>query len=184
MIKGVRVLLRPVGDGDWQTIEEWGRSREALWGEFQRFQMDHLPKLRGALQQTGMLTRESGLLLVESLDNQQVVGFVRYTLLPFPDADFAYPEIGFGIPAISARGQGYALEAVHLLVDYPLAGYSTERVAAFTDAENLPAQGLLEKLGFSREGTLRRASFRDGRWRDMVIYAILRKEWEPERARA
>jgi RimJ/RimL family protein N-acetyltransferase len=68
---------------------------------------------------------------------------------------------------------------VGLLVEYLLSGYPTERVAAFTDIENAPAQRLLERLGFQREGVLRRATFRDGRWRDLAIYGILREEWEP-----
>ena len=179
MIEGERVLLRPIQDEDWQLIETWGRNRDALWGPYQRFQLDHLPALRKAYSQTGLLSRESGLLLIEVLEEQRVVGFVRYTLLQFPDADLLYPEIGFGIPEASARGKGFASEGVDLLVDYLLSGYPTERVAAFTDIENAPAQRLLERLGFQREGVLRRATFRDGRWRDLAIYGILREEWEP-----
>jgi RimJ/RimL family protein N-acetyltransferase len=177
MIKGIRVLLRPVRDEDWQIIEEWGRSREALWGAFQRFQLDHLPQLREVYHQTGLLKRESGLLLVETIEDQRVVGFVRYTLVQFPDADFPYPDIGFGIPEVSERGKGFAKEAVALLVEYLFSGYPTKRVAACTDAENVPAQRVLERLGFQREGVLRRASFRDGRWCDIAVYSILRDEW-------
>jgi hypothetical protein len=34
----------------------------------------------------------------------------------------------------------------------------------------------LERAGFTREGVLRRAAFRDGAYRDMVLYSILRDE--------
>jgi ribosomal-protein-alanine N-acetyltransferase len=183
MIKGTRVVLRPIQDKDWQIFDAWGQSREGLWGQYQRHQMDHLPLLRAAYHQTGLLGRESGFLLIETLKEQRVVGFVRYTLLQFPDADCPYPEIGFGIPEMEARGKGYAGEAVGLLVEYLLAGYPAERVAAFTDAENTPAQRLLEGLGFRREGNLRRASFRDGRWCDMMVYGVLRDEWESGKTR-
>jgi RimJ/RimL family protein N-acetyltransferase len=183
MIKGTRLLLRPIRDADWQTIEEWGHNRDALWGQFQRFQIDHLPLLHEAYHQTGLLTRESGFLLIEALEEQRVVGFVRYTLVQFPDADFPYPEIGFGVPEASARGKGFAKEAVGLLVDYLLSGYAAERVAAFTDVENVPAQRVLEGLGFQREGVLRNASFRDGRWCDIALYGILREERKLVRAR-
>jgi len=109
-----------------------------------------------------------------------VVGFVRYTLMQFPDADFPQPEIGFGITEVSARKQGLAQEAVGLLVAYLFGGYAAERISAVTDAENRPAQRLLEALGFRREGVLRRASFRDGRWCDMAIYGLVRGEWKPQ----
>ena len=176
MIKGTLVLLRPVQDQDWPVIEEWGHNREALWGAFQRFQLDHLPLLRQAYQQTGLVQRESGLLLVETLDAQQVIGFVRYTRVPYPDADAPCLEIGFGIAVASARGKGYAKEAVGLLVDYLFSGYPGERIVAFTDTENLPAQRVMESIGFQREGVLRRAMFRDGQWHDTAIYGILRHE--------
>jgi RimJ/RimL family protein N-acetyltransferase len=176
VIKGTRILLRPIRDEDWPKFEEWGKSRDALWGPFQRFQMDHVPLLGEAYQQTGLLKRESGVLLIETIKDQQVVGYVRYTLLNLPDADLPYPEIGFGIPEVNARGEGYAQEGVRLLVEYLFMGYPVERVAAFTDDENKPAQRAMERVGFQREGVLRRALFRDGQWRDIAIYGILRHE--------
>jgi RimJ/RimL family protein N-acetyltransferase len=178
MLRGTQILLRPLQDDDWPILDGWGQDREALWGRFQRHQMDHLPLLHAAYEQSGLLGRESGFLLVETRKGQNVVGFVRYTLLQFPDADCPYPEIGFGIPVTEARGKGYAKEAVGLLVEYLLSGYPVERVASFTDVENTPAQRVLAGLGFQRAGVLRRVSFRDGRWCDMAVYGILREEWE------
>lgn len=180
MIRGKRVVLRPIQDQDWGLFEQWTQSREAFWGPFQRFQMDHITQLRQAYRESKLLTREVGFLLIETIEDHQVVGFVRYTLLPFPDADIPYPEIGFGIPETGARGKGYAQEAIELLLGYLFGGYPTERIAAFTDVENLPAQRVLENTGFQQEGTLRRASFRDGQWRDIAIYSVLRVEWEQQ----
>ena len=178
LIRGSHVLLRPLRDEDWLKIEEWGRSREALWGPFQRFQLDHLPMLRDVYKQTGLLKRDSGFLIIETTEDHKTVGFVRYTLLRFPDADIAYPEIGVGVPEKTDRGKGYAREATELLVDYLFSGYPTERIAAFTDTENAPAQRILEKLGFMKEGVLRRSMFRDGRWTDIAVYAVLRNKWK------
>ncbi len=177
MLKGNRVSLRPIRDEDWHKFEEWGNSRDALWGPFQRFQMDHLPLLREAFQQTGLLKRESGVLLIETTKDQRVVGYARYTMLELPDADLPYPEIGFGIPEVNAQGKGYAREGVRLLVEYLFMGYPVERVAAFTDNENKPAQRVMERVGFQREGVLRQAMFRDGQWRDIAIYSVLRQEF-------
>jgi len=178
MIKGKNVLLRQIRDEDWPVIEDWGKSREALWGPYQRFQMDHLPLLWEAFQKTGLLSREGGILLIESIEAQSVVGFVRYSMLPVPDSDHPYPEIGFGIPEIDARGKGYGKEGVGMLVEYLFSGYPTERIAAFTDIENEPAQRLLENLGFHREGVIRNGSFRDGDWHDIALYGVLRREFK------
>jgi|GEM_PF-660075 len=176
MIKGSLIVLRPVRDQDWPVIEAWGHDREALWGAFQRHQLDHLPLLRQAYQHSELLRREGGLLLVETLDAGQAVGFVRYSFIAYPDADFPCPEIGFGIPDVAARGKGYAREAVCLLTDYLFSGYAAERIVAFTDIDNLPAQRVMGGAGFQREGVLRRAMFRDGRWRDVAVYGVVRGE--------
>jgi RimJ/RimL family protein N-acetyltransferase len=176
MIKGSNVLLRPIQDEDWSTIEAWGKDQNALWGPFQRFQLDHVPQLRQAYQKMGLLTRETGFLLIVIIETQEIIGFVRYTLISFPDADTPYPEIGFGIPEISARGRGFANEAVKLLIDYLFAGYPAERIVAFTDEKNMPAQRVLEKNRFQREGRLRRSMFRSGEWYDTLIYSLLRQE--------
>ena len=176
MIKGANIVLRPVQDEDWARIEEWGKDPNALWGSFQRFQLDHIPQLRQAFQQMRLLSRDSSFLLIETIQEKEMIGYVRYTSIPYPDADLPYPEIGFGIPEINAQGKGYAKEAVKLLVDYLFSGYPVERIMAFTDQENMPAQRVLEKNGFQREGKLRRSMFRGGKWRDILIYGILRQE--------
>jgi len=183
MINGKNVLLRPIQDEDWPTIEAWGKDQNALWGPFQRFQLDHVPQLRQAYQKMGLLTRQAGFLLVETIHDHKIIGFVRYTLIPYPDADTPYPEIGFGIPEISAQGKGHAREAVDLLVEYLFAGYPVERIVAFTDAENIPAQRVLEKSGFQQEGRLRRSMFRAGQWCDILIYSVLRQEVQSEKSR-
>ena len=40
--------------------------------------------------------------------------------------------------------------------------------------ENLAEQRALERAGFTREGGLRHAQFRDGEFRDLVLYSRLR----------
>ena len=135
--------------------------------------------IQTATAATNRLSRSAGWMLVELLADQRVIGFVRYTLTSFPDSDLPHPEIGFGLWDPAARGQGLAAEAVGLLIEYLLAGYPAERISAVTDVENLPAQHLLEGLDFRREGIIRRAMFRDGRWCDLALYGLLRDEWHP-----
>ena len=99
-------------------------------------------------------------------------------MLAFPDADHPYPEIGFGIPEVSARRKGYGAEGVKLLVAYIFSGYPTERIVTLTDIENNPAQSILENLGFQREGIIRKGLFRDCEWHDIAMYGILRDEFK------
>lgn len=178
MIKGTRIQLRPMGDDDLSLFKKWAQNKESLWGPFQRFQIDHIPDLIKVYKQKGLLSRESGILLIESLEDQQVIGFVRYTLNALPDAAYPHPEIGFGISDLKSRNKGFGKEAVGLLVDYLFSSYNTERLTAFTDVENNPSKKLLERIGFQSEGVLRRAYFRGGNWHDMTIYGLLREDWK------
>ena len=176
MIQGARIALRPVRHEDWPVIESWGRSRDTLWGPYQRFQLDHVPLLRDAYDRTHLLSRDMAFVLIETTEDHSVVGFVRYILLRFPDADIPYPEIGLGLVQ-DARGKGYATDAARALIEYLFCGYPTEKIAAFTDVENWASRRLLERLSFRKEGALRRATFRDGRRCGIGMYKLLRGDW-------
>jgi RimJ/RimL family protein N-acetyltransferase len=53
---------------------------------------------------------------------------------------------------------------------------TVHRLCANTEADNAAEQRALEKCGFRREGVLRQAGFRGGRWRDVVVYGRLRDD--------
>ena len=74
------------------------------------------------------------------------------------------------------RGRGYGSHAQRLLVDYLFAMTPVNRIQANTRADNLAEQRALAKAGFTLEGTLRGAQFKDGAWRDMMLFSILRAD--------
>jgi RimJ/RimL family protein N-acetyltransferase len=75
-----------------------------------------------------------------------------------------------------ARGQDVGTEAQRQLVHYLFANTTVVRIEADTEADNIPEQRALEKVGFTREGVLRSIALRDGQCRDGVRYSILRGE--------
>jgi [ribosomal protein S5]-alanine N-acetyltransferase len=74
------------------------------------------------------------------------------------------------------RGQGLGTAAQRLLVDLLFRSTTVHRLEAGTDVDNLAEQKALERVGFIQEGVLRQVAFRDGAWRDAVIYALLRDD--------
>jgi RimJ/RimL family protein N-acetyltransferase len=50
------------------------------------------------------------------------------------------------------------------------------RIEADTEVDNIAEQRALEKAGFTREGVMRGAGWRDGEYRDGVTYSILRTD--------
>ncbi|WP_436520765.1 GNAT family N-acetyltransferase [Actinoplanes sp. HUAS TT8] len=74
------------------------------------------------------------------------------------------------------RGQGIGTAAQQLLVTYLFATDAVGRIEAHTDVDNHAEQRALEKCGFTREGRVRAAQFRQGEWRDVLLYSILRAD--------
>ena len=86
-------------------------------------------------------------------------------------------EIGYSLVP-SERGNGYCTEAVKIMVDYLFLSRDTTRIQAQTDPRNEASQKVLEKVGFKKEGTIRKNFFMRGEWRDAYVYSILREEWK------
>ncbi len=75
------------------------------------------------------------------------------------------------------HGEGYATEAVGLLVDYVFESFDKHGLQAHAFAFNEGSRGVLERLGFTEEGRLREDRFVGGRYVDTVLYGLLRREW-------
>jgi len=86
-------------------------------------------------------------------------------------------EIGYGIWK-PWWGHGFTTEAVNLLLDASFQNIpQLARAAAFAEPENTASLRVMEKAGFSHEGTMRKAYLREDTLRDRMNLAILRDEW-------
>lgn len=75
-----------------------------------------------------------------------------------------------------ARGRGVGTLCQRLLIEYLFASTRQHRIEASTDVDNIAEQRALAKVGMRREGVVRGAQRRDGQWRDIVLFSILRPE--------
>jgi RimJ/RimL family protein N-acetyltransferase len=75
--------------------------------------------------------------------------------------------------------QGYGQEALGLLVDFAFRELNLYRIQLTVFAYNARAIRVYEKLGFRREGVFRAFLERDGQRHDMLLYGLLRPEWQP-----
>ena len=80
-------------------------------------------------------------------------------------------EAGF-VLARPYWGQGYALEAMHAIIDH-VAGLGLKRLTARIHVGNNRSDALLQRLHFQQEGYLRGHVDRDGERRDCKIYGLL-----------
>jgi aminoglycoside 6'-N-acetyltransferase len=174
MLRGTQIDLRPVAEDDLALLETWDADPD-YHGDYNTFGLRPAGQTRRTFAEHRYLTDDHGLLLAVTKAGE-VAGDVSYRLVKHGGgiANRVY-EIGVTI-APAQRGRGYGAEAQRLLVAYLFATYPIARVQATTDITNIAEQRALERAGFTREGVLRQAQFRNGTWHDMVMYSKLRDE--------
>jgi RimJ/RimL family protein N-acetyltransferase len=166
------VLLRPVTAEDLDAFEEFVGPDGT--GPFQWFGYTPLHQVRRRFAENGLIDADGGTLTVVA--DGEVAGRVQW----FP-ASWGRPatsscwEIAIGLrPGYRGRGIGTLAQrqlAVHLFLHT-----RAQRVQASTDLGNIAEQRALEKAGFTREGVIRSAQWRQGRWHDQVLHSTLRPE--------
>lgn len=174
MIQGNSILIRAVAEADLPQLDAWAGD-PAFASEYNTFGLHPHVSLRGPFSETGLLDERQGMLVVVTHDGV-LVGDISYRQVAYgPNRGSQAYAIGISL-APDQRGKGYGAEAQRLLADYLFATYPVQRVEASTDIANLPEQRALTKAGFTREGVVRQAQWRNGAWHDLVQYSKLRGE--------
>jgi ribosomal-protein-alanine N-acetyltransferase len=112
-------------------------------------------------------------LAIRRLDDNSFIGRLTYFDLNIRNRAV---EIGFLI-APTFRRQGYAQEAVTLLLDHLFNELGMNKVMAQTGEFNIAAISLLKKLRFKQDGRLRRHHLLDNVYYDSLIFSLLGEEF-------
>ena len=86
-------------------------------------------------------------------------------------------DLGYDLNA-SYWNQGIMTEAVSAVVDFAFRTLQINRIEATASTENPASIKVLEKLGFVSEGVMRERSFLNGRCHDMVMLAMIKREYD------
>jgi ribosomal-protein-alanine N-acetyltransferase len=74
-------------------------------------------------------------------------------------------------------GKGYIVEASRSVLNLAFKEHRPQRMQARVIDGNEASMRVLQKLGFTTEGKLRRALLRRGNFEDVWLFSILREEW-------
>jgi ribosomal-protein-alanine N-acetyltransferase len=75
-------------------------------------------------------------------------------------------------------GSGANVAAKALIFHLAFGPLGLERLGAYADLDNPRSQAALAKLGFEREGVLRRYHRHGDQVHDVIVYSLLKEEWE------
>jgi [ribosomal protein S5]-alanine N-acetyltransferase len=121
---------------------------------------------------------DSECFLVRHRDCGGLVGFVNISSIV--RAAFRSGYLGYG-GFISHRGRGLMGAGVGAVVSTAFADLGLHRLEANIQPDNARSLGLVQRLGFSREGYSPQYLMVDGQWRDHERWAVRAETW-PARA--
>jgi len=179
MIGHKRVQLRALSNrdsGDAENYEKWINDEETnLWRG-----LYHPTSSVEASQwiEQQMVTLPDRLTLSVDLKTKkgsQSIGFIGLRSI-CPRSRRA--EIWIYIGDKSTWGDGIGGEAITALCRYAFKEMNLHRLWLELDPEHAPALRCYQKVGFVREGTLRQAYYRRGKYRDTCMMGLLRPEFE------
>ena len=168
-----RLTLRPVQASDLELLEQQALDPAAS-GTANWFGFRDVGGLRRQFETDGFLGEERGQLIVDV--GGTAIGVVSWhSVHNGPPPWSRCWNIGIALVP-SWRGRGYGGPAQRALAEYLFATTAVMRVEASTQGDNIAEQRALEKAGFTREGVLRRAQFQNGKWRDLVLFSLVRDD--------
>jgi RimJ/RimL family protein N-acetyltransferase len=170
---GTKVYLRPLDREDAPVLVTWFNDPEVT-RTLRRYLPLALREEQDFIEKLGQ--NEHNLAVGIALrDSDRLIGGTG-----FHEMDFRNRHASFGI-LIGEKaewGKGYGTEATALMVGYAFETLNLNRVWLHVYEHNPKAMRAYEKVGFRREGVLRQDCYREGRYWDTIVMAILREEWD------
>ena len=160
ILRGARVVLRPVVDTDIPALEAILREPEVA---------------RWWMRDTWDRVDEESSVVFSILADGAVVGCIEYAEETDPD----YRHAGVDLFISTGRqGRGIGADALRTLIAYLLGDLGHHRVIIDPAVENERAIHVYEKLGFRRVGVMRRYERAvDGEWRDGLLMELLAEDF-------
>ena len=104
----------------------------------------------------------------------QIIGTIGFMWIQKENAS---AEVGYSLSR-AFWNQGIMTEALKELIRYGFRSMNLNRIEAQHETENPASGAVMRKCGMRREGTLRQRLLNKGRFVDVELYAILRRDFQ------
>jgi RimJ/RimL family protein N-acetyltransferase len=149
-------------DASGQRLRDWHEPPRSLYQreqEFETFQTDTDPSVvRMIIEADGRAVGDIDLFHIEARNRNALVGM--------------------GIWRAEDRDRGYGTDALRAMLRWAFRDLNLRRVELSVEPENARAVHVYKKLGFVMEGCRREHHYDDGCYRNELIMAVLRREFE------
>jgi RimJ/RimL family protein N-acetyltransferase len=175
-LRSERLVLRPVCQADAADLLSYRSIPEVTrWVPFDPMDAETMSSYIDRVSSYTTLETEGDALIlgVAVASSGQLVGDV---MLRWGSEEHRCVEVGYVFHP-SVAGQGYATEAVHVLLKLAFDGLGAHRAIARIDARNERSARLARRVGMRLEAHLVENEWFKGGWSDELDYAILDREW-------
>jgi len=178
MLKGEKVILRPVKRSDISYFLKWFNDMEVT-----QYLMMYLPLTEMAEEKWieemagGDSAGKDAHFVIETIgsDTNIPVGIIGLHGINPKDHNAMF---GIVIGEMDYWSKGYGAEATRLLLNYGFQQLNLHRIGSAAFAFNERSIKLHKRVGFIEEGRQRQAMFKNGEFHDIVEFGLLRDEWK------
>jgi RimJ/RimL family protein N-acetyltransferase len=177
MLKGKRVLLRPIKRSDISYFLKWFTDPEVVQYLDTYLPMTEMSEAKFIEELGTTRARSDVILVIEALegDSMKAIGNCGLHKISLKDHDAVF---GIIIGEKDYWSKGYGTEAARLIINYGFEQLNLHRISSAAVAFNERSIKLHKKLGFEEEGRLRQAMFRNGQYHDRLEFGMLKEEWK------
>ena len=174
-LNGKRVWLRQLAREDIAEIH-------AKTSQYENISKYFTTKIRSRqywekrFEDSGLWDETYGMLKILTHPEAELIGVVwHFRSLPYAEG----LEIGFNIFDQSQRGRGLIAEVVKIFTAYLFYTYPLPRIQFNTlvDIADDRHMEYAKKIGYTHEGTMRKAMFIRGKYIDLQLFSALREEY-------
>ncbi len=171
-LKDEGIVLRPATEADAEHIVSW-RNQPNVKKYF--FHQDPLT-IDSHLEWFNRSTNagEVVMFVIEDTETDKPVGATYLSRISQKDQK---AEFGFFIGEDAARGKGLGSKSCELTLRYAFEKLGLNRVVMRMMGENIPSYRAGIRCGLKQEGIMQEDVFVDGRFQDVIVLAMLKKEY-------
>jgi RimJ/RimL family protein N-acetyltransferase len=177
--QGEKVRLRGIEPKDAETIFQWNLDTDAIKRVDAVVHPRSYESVKNYIEESSK-KGPNGDAYSFAIENKEgeLVGEIRTFDCNSRNGTFKY---GLLI-ARSYWGKGYGKEVVRLLLNYYFKELGYQKVTVHVYSFNDRSINFHEKLGFQKEGQLRRMIFTDGNYYDDIYFGMTREEFEEKQS--
>lgn len=173
IIKGDHINLRKLKRSDAESVYKYAKDKEiSKFTEVPHpYTLEHAKRFISNTHQK-MKNRSDYELGIELKETKEIIGMMSLMKVDYNNMN---AEIGYWLGKTYWR-KGYTIEALKLLIEFGFKELKLKRIWARVMAPNTASADLLRKAGFSYEGRLIKAIYRDNQFYDELRFGLVRDE--------